>query len=175
MKKKRILIVLAIIAALSIGFSILQKTTYADDGCTNIIFAGNNCKDMDIDDVKHIVHIVLNVLTVGMVVGATVDVIICGYWILTARENTAQLEKGKKRLFEIVIGLALWFCAFGLVYLFIPNAENVDGVDQLPQGYDGGSQSAPQTPTTEITSGDNSASEIDVPAAKNPTGDEGTV
>ena len=143
---KKMLVVFAAIAALSIGFLALPQAAYAgggeggggggatEGGCTNLIFADKNCKDMKVDDVKEMVHIVLNVLTVGMVVGATIGVIVCGYWILTARENTAQLEKGKKRLFEIVIGLALWFCAFGLVNLFIPNSSSVDGVDQLPSG-----------------------------------------
>ena len=165
-KKKLLIGILAVVALLGGALLVTQAPSYAKT-CTNLILADDDCADMGYDDVNHLIHVVINILTVGMIVGATIGVIYCGYMILTARENTEKIAKGKKRIFEIVIGLALWFCAFGLVNLFIPNS-NIEELDQLPQGGE-----SAETPPAETPSGDDRASEVGVPAAKSPTGDEG--
>ena len=79
-KKKLLIGMLVAVAMLGGALLITQASSYAKE-CTNLIFAGNDCKDMGYDDVNQIIHIVLNILTAGMVVGATIGMIYCGYMI----------------------------------------------------------------------------------------------
>ena len=68
-------------------------------------------------------------MTVGVVVLATVGIIICGYLIMTARGNTEQITKAKKRILEIVIGVAIWVLISVLTTLLLPTADsNVEEV-----------------------------------------------
>ena len=97
----------------------VSSTVFAEeDSCANILTAF--CKNNQ-GDIGGIVYLVLNVLTVGVIVAGTVGILVCGYLILTARENQEQVAKAKKRLFEIVIGLAAWATGSALIALFIPN------------------------------------------------------
>lgn len=73
--------------------------------------------------IKDIIIFVISVFSIGIGVLATIGLIICGYFILTARDNEQQVSKAKKRLFEIVIGIVIWAIGAGAVLLFIPDEE----------------------------------------------------
>lgn len=75
------------------------------------------------DDIMSLIKLVITILTAGVVVAGTIGVIICGITMLTARDNAAQVEKAKKRIFEIVIGLVLWVLAAVLVGFILPGAD----------------------------------------------------
>ena len=88
--------------------------------CANILtaFCPGNGKS-----ITDLVRLIITILTAGTIVAGTVGMIICGYIILTSRENQEQVTKAKKRLFEIVIGLVLWVLAASLISFFLPNAD----------------------------------------------------
>ena len=67
--------------------------------------------------------LVLNILTAGVIVAATIGIIICGYTVLTAREDVSRVEKAKRRLWEIVIGLVAWVLGAALIHFILPHAD----------------------------------------------------
>ena len=89
-KKKLYLIMLfSFCVAMSVSSTVFAE----EDSCANILTAF--CKN-DQGDIGGIVYLVLNVLTVGVIVAGTVGILVCGYLILTARENQEQVAKAKK-------------------------------------------------------------------------------
>ena len=64
--------------------------------------------------------LIVNILTAGIVVAGTIGIIWAGRIILTARDNQAEVQKAKKRLFEIVLGFAVWTIAYVSMGFFIP-------------------------------------------------------
>ena len=79
--------------------------------------------------IKDIIIFVISILSVGIGVLATIGLIICGYLIMTARDNEQQVSKAKKRLLEIVIGIVIWAIGAGAVLLFVPDQEAANYVN----------------------------------------------
>ena len=67
-----------------------------------------------------ILNIVLDVLTWGVGIAGTLGIVICGIQYLTARDNEQQLVKAKSRLFNIVIGLALYAVMWAVLQFLLP-------------------------------------------------------
>ena len=69
-------------------------------------------------------------MTVGIITLATIGIIIMGYMIMTARDNEVQMQKAKKRLFEIVIGVVAWVLIAAILHLLLPNVDtsSVEGI-----------------------------------------------
>ena len=80
--------------------------------CAEVGDAGNG--------ILHILAIVLNVLTFGIGILATLGIAISGLQYLTARDNDGQMAKAKMRIFEIVIGLIVYALLWTLLQFFIP-------------------------------------------------------
>ena len=121
MKKKVRYFVYSFIALVFVVLAFIPQAAFAvedEENCANILKAF--CKNNE-GDIGGIVYLVLNILTVGIIVAGTIGIIVCGFLILTARENQEQVAKAKKRLFEILLGLGVWTIGSGLVALFIPN------------------------------------------------------
>ena len=79
--------------------------------------------------IKDIIIFVISILSIGIGVLATIGIIICGYLIMTARDNSAQIEKAKKRLVEIIIGIVIWALGAAGVLLFVPDQEAANYVN----------------------------------------------
>ena len=95
----------------------IEPTTPAE--CATIL--KDWCNEPDEKTIISIIKFVISVLSVGIGVLATIGLIICGYLIMTARDNEAQVSKAKKRLLEIVIGVVIWALGAALVYLLVPD------------------------------------------------------
>ena len=67
------------------------------------------------EGINEILNLALNVMTMGVGILATVGIVISGIQWMTARDNESQIVKAKSRLFNIVIGIALW----GIMYLLL--------------------------------------------------------
>ena len=96
--------------------------------CVDTILFGQVCDNCDGGSILRILAIGTEILTAGVVVAATIGLIIVGIMWMTARENVAQVEKAKKRIFEIVIGLAVYGAMFAIVGFILPNAPTSDTV-----------------------------------------------
>lgn len=80
--------------------------------------------------VLYIARIVLDIMLAGVIVAATIGIIICGYTVMTARDDQAHVEKAKKRIVEIVIGLIAFVVLWSVAPLVMPNANvNMAKVD----------------------------------------------
>ena len=80
------------------------------------------CKDAESNGdttIRTIIEFVATTMTIGIVVLGTIGLILCGYTIMTARDDEAKIAKAKKRIIEIVIGLILWTLIDLIVSLFI--------------------------------------------------------
>ena len=92
--------------------------------CATIL--GNWCDSAETDGeatIKEIITFVISILSIGIGVLATIGMIICGYLIMSARDNEAQVTKAKRRMVEIVIGIVLWALGSLVLLLVIPDSD----------------------------------------------------
>ena len=75
-----------------------------------------------VNDVSRKKKILIN--TIAGILKQTITVI-CGFIIMTARDNEAQVAKAKKRLVEIVIGIILWVLMAFIVNLLLPGGDSL--------------------------------------------------
>lgn len=108
-----------------------DATAGGDDGnCvkTSILGSGGQyCDDGDGGGIFYILGIVLNVLTYGVAIAATVGIVISGIQYSTAGDNVGQLQKAKSRIVQIVIGLAIYSVFWGLLQFLLPGGLFGDG------------------------------------------------
>ena len=87
------------------------------------------CDDAKSDGENTIIKIIsfaVSMMTIGIVILATIGLIWCGYLIMTARDNSEQIAKAKKRIIEIVIGIILWALITLVIALLLPKTTHVD-------------------------------------------------
>lgn len=70
--------------------------------------------------------LVLKILVYGLGAAATLGVVIAGIMYMTARDNPQQVALAKKRLIDIVIGLAVWALMYTLLNWLIPGSLNIN-------------------------------------------------
>lgn len=179
---KKLLSVIATIAvAVAVGFLMFAPApiAYAEDDthkCTNLINVGD-CDDVGEDDIWSIINVFVAIITAGLIIAGTIGIIYCGYLVLTARDDTTKVEKAKKRLADIVIGLMAVVIFGGLISWFlpggIPSAAEIKTptvAANVPEESGSRPEAGDDDPTPE--SGDDDASEVLVQGADS-TGGEG--
>ncbi len=132
-KKQRLMtrvaaIILAVCAVFAMSTAVFADTTPAptdEADCATFLKAFCPGGDKDIVD---LIMLVADIMTAGIIVAGTIGIIICGYTVLTARDNTSQVEKAKSRLFEIVIGLVAWVLGAALIHFLLPKADQADEI-----------------------------------------------
>lgn len=94
-----------------------------DKGCvsTSILQGGCSCGDGKGSEIMEILKLVVDIMTIGVGVLGLVGIGIVGVQYLTAGPNEEQVRKAKRRLFEIVIGLAAYGVAYYFLRWLIPN------------------------------------------------------
>ena len=88
--------------------------------CIETLLFGKVCDACDGGALLKLVAFFIKVLSAGIIVLATIGVIVCGVMILTARDNASQAAKAKKRLLDIVIGLIAYALMFTVINFIIP-------------------------------------------------------
>lgn len=63
----------------------------------------------------------VNILSVIVGIVGVIGIVVVGIQYMTAAGNEEQTRKAKRRLFEIVIGLAAYAATFALLSWLIPN------------------------------------------------------
>ncbi len=76
--------------------------------------------------VLELILLILKILVYGLGVAATIGVVIAGIQYMTARDNESQVAESKKRLFNIVIGLASWAIMWTVMNWLIPGGMSLD-------------------------------------------------
>ena len=97
--------------------------------CVDTVLFGQVCDNCDGGAVFKILALVINVLSVGILVAATIGIVIAGAIYLTSRENEERVAKAKKRIFEVVAGLVAYSLMYALLNFIIPGGVMTSTLD----------------------------------------------
>ena len=123
--KKIILAIAAIIMGIIAMPTFISEPAYAEDCVeTAIIGGGQVCDDGNGDSILHIFETVVDIMSIGIGILAIIGITIVGIQYLTAGGNEAQTTKAKRRLFELVIGVALYAAIYALLKWLMPTFGN---------------------------------------------------
>ena len=67
----------------------------------------------------------VDILTVGVGVLGVLGIVIAGIQYLTSAGNEEQMRKAKRRIFEIVIGLAAYVLIYALLSWLLPGFQGI--------------------------------------------------
>lgn len=96
-----------------------------DKKCSTSVLSDEYCNtgggsNGDTNSINGILQLIITILSGGVGIGGTIGIVWAGIIIMTSRDNAARLALGKKRLLEIVVGLALYAVAAGIILWLIP-------------------------------------------------------
>lgn len=128
--------ILTVIFALFVSFLLIPAPVYAagsQGNCpsgsveieTNIINNGHLCEDGSGSSIITILKLVANILSVGVGFLGILGITIVGIQYLTAGGNEEKTRKAKKRILEIVIGLAVYAAAYAILRWLLPNFTGI--------------------------------------------------
>jgi hypothetical protein len=72
------------------------------------------------DGVWNVLQLVLDIMTAGVGILATIGLVISGMQWMTARDKEDQIVKAKSRIFNIVIGVVVWALMWLVLTWLIP-------------------------------------------------------
>ena len=130
--RRKTIALCAVMAVIGIGL-IVANPAFAEESnnCTNVL-SSSWCNKGSGEGVKDVIMLVVNIMTAGLFVAATVGFVWCGSLIITARDDPAQVAKARKRMIEIVIGLVVWILSAVAINLLIPGSN--DAMKKLGTG-----------------------------------------
>jgi len=92
--------------------------TFGDDNLANVL---TDCGDPDNKDgIGCVLKLVVEILSIGVGILAVVGISVSGIQYLTAGGSEEKTRKAKRRIFEIVIGLALYVILYALLQWLLP-------------------------------------------------------
>lgn len=92
---------------------ILTKTLGVE---TNIL---TTCGE-DPNGVVCILNLVINIMSIGVGILGLIGITVVGIQYLTSSGNEEKARKARKRLLEIIIGIATYAVAYGLLWWVLP-------------------------------------------------------
>lgn len=99
--------------------TIYRVSAYAYDGA--IIDTNSDGKE----GIEELLGIIVDIMTAGIAILAVIGITISGIQYLTASGNEEKLKKSKRRIFEIVIGLAAYVLIYALLKWLLPTFNGV--------------------------------------------------
>lgn len=78
------------------------------------------------EGIEQVLNITVDIMTAGIAILAVIGIVISGVQYLTAGGNEDKLKKSKRRIFEIVIGLAAYVIIYALLKWLLPTFNGVD-------------------------------------------------
>jgi hypothetical protein len=80
------------------------------------------CEDADRggQGIFDLLNLIVNILTVGVGIAATVGIVISAIQYITAREKEDQAKKARTRIFEIVLGMIIWAVMWIVLNFLMP-------------------------------------------------------
>lgn len=92
------------------------------NGVETSILGSGGCVDVGSDGagIFSILNLVLNILTAGVGIAATIGFVVSGIQYLTAQDNDSQVAKAKMRMFQIVIGLFVYATMWAILSWLLP-------------------------------------------------------
>lgn len=102
--------------------------TELDKGCVNTSILGNNgcsCDDGRGSEIKRLLGVVVDVMTIGVGVLGVLGITIVGIQYLTAGGSEEKTRKAKRRLLEIIIGLVAYVLIYALLKWLVPDFQGL--------------------------------------------------
>ncbi|MBO7664312.1 hypothetical protein J6S46_00400 [Candidatus Saccharibacteria bacterium] len=87
---------------------------------TAIIGGGKVCDNGHGDSVYNMLTLIVNIMSVGIGILAVIGITVVGIQYLTAGGNEEQTRKAKRRLFEIILGVAVYLAIYALLQWLMP-------------------------------------------------------
>ena len=100
-----------------------QHTESTYDGGVETTFFGSFTDDGKGCGVYSVLGLVVDILTFGIGIAAAIGIVISGITILTAGPDAAKTAKAKRRLFEIIIGLAVYAVLYAALNFLLPGGK----------------------------------------------------
>lgn len=99
-----------------------------DSGCVDTALLGSNgcsCKSGETAEdgagIENVLNLVVRIMSVGVGILGAIGITIVGIQYLTAGGSEEQTRKAKRRMFEIVLGLAFYVVAYALLSWLLPD------------------------------------------------------
>ena len=93
------------------------------DGTVETNFFGTVKEDNNGCGVFMIANLIIEILTYGVIILATIGVAIAGITYLTAKDNIGQTTTAKRRIYEIVIGLIAYAVLYAALNFLLPGGS----------------------------------------------------
>ena len=77
------------------------------------------------EGIEKVLSITVDIMTAGIAILAVIGIVISGIQYLTAGGNEDKLKKSKRRIFEIVIGLAAYVIIYALLKWLLPTFDGI--------------------------------------------------
>ena len=119
-------LILAVVAVTMMGAMMLltavASTPVFANSCGGANTAIIDCPDSDDGGgIYRVLNLIIDILSVGVGVLGVIGISISGIQYLTAGGNEEKTRKAKRRLFEIIIGIAVFVVMFALLKWLLPN------------------------------------------------------
>lgn len=93
------------------------------DTTVDTVFFGSTSDTGDACGVFMIVNLIVDILSIGVGVLAAIGITVVGIKYLTARDSEEQTRKAKRRMLEIVIGLAIYAVLYAGLQFLLPGGK----------------------------------------------------
>lgn len=113
MKKRSLAVVIVLVFTL-LAPLIFCSPTWANN-CGGVDTSIIECEETGSGAIGHILLEILDILSIGVGILGVIGITVVGIQYLTAGGNEQQVVKAKKRMVQIVVGLALYVLSFGLL------------------------------------------------------------
>ena len=130
MRKLLRTLLVAIVGATLLATSVPVFAEESDKNCVDtVIIGGENHRVCDTDgqSIFALLHLVIEIMTIGVGILGVIGISVTGIQYLTAGGSEEKTRKAKRRMFEIIIGLAIYATFFVIMQWVTPNFEIPEG------------------------------------------------
>ena len=120
--KRSWMVVFGVILCFVVGFMLLNNNSFAttSEDVVETNFFGNFEDDGSGCGVYTILNLVIDILSMGVAILGVIGVIVAGIQYMSAKDSEEKTRKAKRRIFEIIIGLAAYAILFAAVQWLLP-------------------------------------------------------
>ena len=114
---------------LFISLSLFLNCSYVSAAtCGSVETSLIECDEGGTGGINHVLLLVLDIMSIGVGIVGVIGISWAGIQYLTAKGDEGQAKKAKRRIYEIVIGIACYVVVFGVMRWLLPSVST-PGVD----------------------------------------------